>query len=297
MKNIFISHFVLAVPTSKKDLCPLQYRRLREALSSSEIDFVEVLLILVNVKWWSSFQAYVCWRISIVPYYYRTFLGRFHVWFVEKVLKKDVFITEIIGEYWEDEVIELCGFLANKKPSDIKPIVKIGWFQQLTDFGFEQLTVQQFIEAYRCFLMLDKMPTEATREANLNELISYLFAPRLMWYSGIYGRLFFLKDSFQKSRQLKISKLSTNDKALLIEYYVDNLRILKEWYINFYRGTDAKKQVMDVYTQYFSMKSLIQLRSENGTLSDKIKMMEIRELIESYEVEIIQANLKRESIK
>lgn len=297
MKKIYISHFVLDVPSEKKELCSSQYLRLRTALSVTEIDFVKVLLILTNARWYSKFRLWITWRMKIVPTYYRSVLGRFQVWFFEKVLKKDVFVTEVFSEYLENEVIELCEFLTDKEPCEVKPIERIGWFQKLTDFGFEHLTVQQFIEAYRCFLMLDKLPTEELKKVNMNELISYLFAPRLIWYTGTYGRLFFLKESFQKRRALKISKLSENEKLLLLEYYVDNLRILKEWYKNFYSGTNEKKTETDVYTQYFSMKSLIQLRSDNGTLSDKIKMLEIRELIESYEVEIIQAKIKTEALK
>jgi hypothetical protein len=297
MKKIYISHFVLDVPSEKKELCSSQYLNLRTELSNTEIDFVKVLLILANGKWYSKFRLWITWRMKVVPLYYRSILGRFHVWFFEKVLKKDVFVTEVFSEYLENEVIEICQFLTDKKPCDIVPIERIGWFQKITDFGFEHLTVEQFIEAYRCFLMLDKLPTEALKKANLNELISYLFAPRLMWYAGTYGRLFFLKDSFKQRRILKVSVLSENEKLLLLEYYVDNLRILKEWYKNFYSGTQEKKPEADIYTQYFSMKSLIQLRSANGTLSDKIKMLEIRELIESYEVEIIQAKIKTDALK
>lgn len=297
MKSIYLSHFVLEVPSSKNELCSAQLIRLKEAFMKSQIDYVAVLWILAkpakNLRCW----FWCLYEYKFRPWFYHSLIGAMLVWLLHHFFKKDIIVTELKAEMIEPQLTELCEFL-NKKDEvlKVKPILKVGLFQHLTNVGFDDITVEQFIEAHRCLSMIENAATDSQKERLINELLSYLFAPRWMWFLGMYGRLFFLKESFRISRQKKLTRLPEAIRILLYQYYLDNLALMKKWYRNFYEEPKKNKddKPRDVYTQYFSMKSLIQLRSENGTLADKVKMMPIRDLIESYEVEIIQSKIKME---
>ena len=293
MKNIYISQFVLAVPERKNELCARQLRKLKEAFQKTKVDYIEVLMILVtkNIK----FKLWYYWNNIVYASFLSSIPGAIYVWILHHFFKKDVIENRLFSAMIADQINEFLSFMNDEKELNrVKPINKIGLFQHLTNEAFDHLSVHQFIEAYRCLISFEATQSDKQKEQYLNELLAYLFAPRIMWKMGLGLRRYFLSDTFLNQRKKKVEKLPSHIKILLYQYYLDNLGLLKLLYKNFYENPKGQKESRDVYTQYFSMKSLIQLRSENGTLSDKIKFMPARDLIESFEVEIIQAKIKME---
>jgi len=296
MKSVYISQFVLEVPTQKNELCAKQLIKLKEAFIDKQVDFVKVLMILIDVRKHFRFYFWYQFHCRFLAWFYHSIVGALVVWVAHHFFKKDILVTELHSEMIEAQVLEVCEFMNNSNEiCRIKPVSKLGIFQHLTSIGFDETTTEQFIEAYRCLITMEASQSETAKLNCIDEMLAYLFAPKWMWYFGVNGRLFFLKQSFYEARKKKVQRLPESIKILLYQYYLDNLSLMKLLYKHFYEEPEKEESTKkDVFTQYFSMKSLIQLRSENGTLSPKIRMMPIRDLIESYEVEIIQSKIKKE---
>ena len=300
MKNIFLNNvFDLEIKSSKSELQPHEIIEIIKMKQNPEIWGFDLILELCSPMMKMKLRVWKWYHNQIENRFNQTWIGKCRIWIMAYFFQQDVTEIIITPEMYQQEAQILTDFLNDKTPTYLPPLPKLGHFQDLHQKAFKNMTVHQFIEAHRCAMMLDQLPTDALKEDALNELIAYSYLPNIAWkipFVGEIVREYFLQDKFLKIRKNKVSTLDYITRVLLFDYYNDNMQYLQKLYKEFYSGGKSEEKT-DIRVQYFSMKNLVQLRSPNLIASRKVLMMQITELIDSYETEMVVAEEKLKAIK
>lgn len=301
MKTIFLnSVFYLEVKDNKSELQPHKIIELIKLKQNPDTWGFDLILQLCSPMMRMRLKVWKWYHNQIENRFNQTWIGKLRIWVLEEFFQKDVTEITITPEMYWQEAQELTDFLTDKTPTFQPPLPKLGHFQDLYQKAFKNMTVFQFIEAHRCAMMLDQLPTNELKEDALNELIAYSYLPNIAWRIPIFGeiiRKYLLQDKFLEVRKKQVQKLDYITRGLIFDYYNDNMKYLQKLYKEFYSGGKSSEERPDIRVQYFAMKNLVQLRSPNLIPTRKILMMQITELIDSYETEMVVAEQKIKAIK
>ena len=231
MKNIFLNNvFDLEIKSSKTELQPHKIIELIKMKQNPEVWGFDLILELCSPLMKMRLKVWKWYHNKVENRFNQSWIGRFRIWMLEVLFQKDVIEITITPEMYQQEAQVLTDFLTDKTPNFIQPLPKLSFFENLHQKSFKNMTVHQFIEAHRCAMMLDQLPTDAQKEDALNELIAYSYLPDFSWkipFVGEIVREYYLGDQFIESRKKKVQKLDYITRGLLFDYYNDNMKYLQ----------------------------------------------------------------------